>query len=544
MLGIAPLGTLALSELPARYRLATTPPYALMLTDPDAYPIFLVKASPHDGADETTVYLTTSRGGYRTRPDDPDMPNAFFAPRLNKSFQINATLFGDVDPSKGSSNNGSEIEAINEGHDLDDWGDWSWDGRPVEVYAGLKGFRLSEFGLIAKWTGEGVTVDRQLASISMLDRGSIMSRQLQQTLYAGTGGKEGGPDLASTVKPLAFGIIRNAQPVPVDLTHLIYQLHDGHMQSVAALRDTGRPPADGYAGDYPTYEALVAATIPTFGWATCLAQGYVKLGSQPAGQVTCDFSGDATGGYVETVSTVLRRIVTTRLGDDNLVDPDEINATSFLAVETENSAPIGLYITQAMTRSDALNTLMASVYGYWYFDRVGNLAIGILSRPDSAAANITDKIIDQAGVTSLKLPPPPWQVKVAYSQVWLPQRDQFLAGAVSDADRAFWHDQYRYSTVENEAVKTAHKLSDTLTWNTLLDRKVDADALAAKILSFSSPALKRYAFKVLRPQLGIWLDKTILVQSADMNLSSGVVGTIVSIKEDYGERTVEIEVVV
>ncbi len=540
---LAPLGTLALSELPTRYRLATTPPYALLLADPDARPLFLVLAHPYDGAAETAVYLASE--SYRTRPDDADLSSQPFVSRLSKSFQINASLFSGATPSGGASNAGSEIEALNEGHDLDDWADYAWDGRSVQVYAGLRGFSFGEFGLIARWTADGVEVSRASGTIHLRDRSAIFEKQLQQGLYAGTGGREGGPDQAGVVKPLGYGYVRNAQPVPVDLALGIYQLHDGPISWVHALRDKGVPPGAGWTGDYASYAALAAATMPAFGWASCVAEGFVRINFMPAGQITCDFSGDVTGGYVDNCAAIARRIVTTRLGADNLADPDDLDAASFLATETANLATIGLYLTATATVRSVLDAIMGSIYGYWYLDRSGSLALGILDRQSGADISITDKIIGPDGVSIISTDPPPWRVNVGYGKVWLVQRDADLAaGSISDADRALYHDEYRYSTLESAEVKAAHKLSDTLDWPTLLVNKADADGVAGRIMSYSTSPWRRFRVPVNRANLSLWLDKSILLQSDDLGLSSGVVGKIVSVSEDYGANTSEYEVLV
>ncbi len=135
----------------------------------------------------------------------------------------------------------------------------------------------------------------KLRPTASIDTTALEADLLNRT-YAGTSGAEGGEDLKGQVKPLIFGRARNVEPVLIDEVNSVFQFSGyGPIQAVNALFERassyGAPTAD-----YPSYAALVAGAIPPGRWATCLAQGMVRLGAPPAGVITGDVDGHKVGG--------------------------------------------------------------------------------------------------------------------------------------------------------------------------------------------------------------------------------------------------------
>jgi hypothetical protein len=63
---------------------------------------------------------------------------------------------------------------------------------------------------------------------------------MQPNVYAGTGGVDGGADLAGKRKPLCFGNPRNVSPVLLVPSLLIYQVHDGSVAGIDNVYDQAR----------------------------------------------------------------------------------------------------------------------------------------------------------------------------------------------------------------------------------------------------------------------------------------------------------------
>lgn len=171
-----------------------------------------------------------------------------------------------------------------------------WMGAQVEAFVGQVGDAwpwTSYFkGRVTAYAGDSwptmqitATVDAEPFNVDVLT-----------SVYGGTGDAEGGADIKGKVKPLALGWPRNVEPVLINAVDSVYQFSAyGAIEAVEGLYERGSAfPAS--SGDFADYAALVAATVPPGGWATCLAQGMVRLGAPAYGVITGDLKGHAVSG--------------------------------------------------------------------------------------------------------------------------------------------------------------------------------------------------------------------------------------------------------
>lgn len=147
-----------------------------------------------------------------------------------------------------------------------------------------------------------------VASISIGCDDSWLDEPLLGT-YAGTGNAEGSTDLKGNVKPLLIGAPRFVEGVPVDTVDLIYQLSTGSINQVELAFDQ-LVRFGAASANYSTFAALKAATVPAGEWATCLAQGFVRMGAPPDGVLTFHVRGDNGGsrGWVRRAGSIIHRI--------------------------------------------------------------------------------------------------------------------------------------------------------------------------------------------------------------------------------------------
>lgn len=563
-------------DLPLDLDLSTSALFTQIFENPDRAPIYLVEAWPYSRAAPETmpglpepgcvspalssfefdtydgeVPLRLSDRGWCARPDDPVLPSANFPARISaRGFTLSAVLFSGTDPTSPGNSRGSEIDILYDTADpaqraeADQWTRMGWDGRRLAVRAGLPEFEYEDFGMVAAWSAAGIAIGEGVATILPRDRNDLLSRDLTQSLYAGTGGAEGHAALAGAVKPLAFGRVRNATPVLLDQANRIYQLHDGAVAAVTAVRDRGVPLS--FHADHADFAALAAASIPGGSYGTCLAGGYLRLGAEPAGGVTCDLRGDARGGYVESCGGILRRIMTTRLGARVLQDPEDIDAVAFAALDLAWPAPCGFYTADRIAVSDAVNRIEKSFYGKAFFTRAGLLSVKRFERPLSPPYSLTGKTVAEAGVSIDAAAPPPWRIRVGYSRNHTLQGANDLAGeaeAAPDA-RELYGTSYLHATAADAAVRTRHRLSPTLDWPTLLALEADAAALAGRILGFSIPPLMRRRVTGLSALLRFWIgDAVTLDVTAPGIPAGGLKGLVAAISENYADGTVDIEMV-
>jgi hypothetical protein len=89
--------------------------------------------------------------------------------------------------------------------------------------------------LAKKW------LDHLLDISAFRDRGFLLDVPAQKSIYGGTGGLDGTSDLAGKRKPFALGWPSNITPATVIPVEGVYQVSDGPVSAISAVRDTGYP---------------------------------------------------------------------------------------------------------------------------------------------------------------------------------------------------------------------------------------------------------------------------------------------------------------
>lgn len=168
--------------------------------------------------------------------------------------------------------------------------------------------------------------------------------------YAGTGGKEGGADLKFKVKPWCFGAASNIEPVLIDVTNNVYQVSAyGPINAVTACYERAASFGTSY-GNYTTYALLVAASIPPGRWATCLAEGMIRLGAPAAGLITADVEGDKPSTFLRKTGEIINRICTNAGISAGSIDSTSLNGLdTALTTLLTGDGYINLYLTEQTT---------------------------------------------------------------------------------------------------------------------------------------------------------------------------------------------------
>ena len=351
-----------------------------------------------------------------------------------------------------------ELSLINSGGEYDLLPQqYALDGRDIEVRYGRITDPYDEWFTIFKGTASDFRVDEASVSVALQDYGYKLEVPLQANTYGGTGGIDGGSDLAGKRKPRCYGYVLNIEPPLVIPNSLVYQVNDGQINAISAVYVRGV--ALGFAADYATSALLIAATIPSGQYATCLAEGLLRINFLLDGQVTCDVEGDKTGAvFVSTKADIIRRIVGTAT---SLVDPDDLYLPSFTALNVAQAASIGYWVdhNDSSTVAQALSNIIGFA-GWIGFRRAGTFEVVQFTAPAGPPALYLDRshIRDiKREVLPSNLTPAPWRWRVGWSKNWTVQTD--LAGAVSDSRRAFLAEQYRFAVSENSAIKIDHPFS-------------------------------------------------------------------------------------
>lgn len=223
---------------------------------------------------------------------------------------------------------------------------FAWGSTKVKIWAGVAG---QAWPWTQYFDGEVDAFTSQDGKVSLTLKVSTkpFEREALYLSYAGTGGLEGGSDLAGRPKPWLLGRCKGVEPVLINATDSVFQVSAyGAISAVTGLFERGAA-FGASAGDYPTYAALVAGAIPAGRWATCLASGLIRLGAPPYGTITADVDGDAPGGtWRRKTGEIITRIAT----GAGLLSSD-LDATSMTALDTAlaafpNQGRIGVYLTE------------------------------------------------------------------------------------------------------------------------------------------------------------------------------------------------------
>lgn len=418
---------------------------------------------------------------------------------------------------------------------------YAFDGRKCVVRIGKRGAAYpSGYVTLLNGTIYGQpSFDINAITFRPADLGEAMRKPLLTTRFAGTNalplGTEGVDDLKGKVKPIVFGLAPNMTPELVNTSKQIYfvSLPSGAKTvAVSAVRSKGVPLANG--GTYADMAALINdANAPAGGAYKVLANTtdgtYFRLGSSPAGQVTCDAAWGDTATD-RTHAQVFKRILE-YMG----VTAGSYNAADITALDAALSAEIVCAYFGEIDADQALTEVADSARCAWYGDSLGVYRLTQWTAPSGTPVetltSLRTETIDIADVVGNGDVAPHYQVTLQYGKNFTVQADADLGGDKTSptdpvaapsgrtglAARNWLAEEYRTVQATDSAVKTKYPTSPVLTLTSLI-----ADATAAQAFCDAELAL----WKVARHMTTItqWLN--------DTQLNTIRVGTVVTVKDE------------
>lgn len=164
-----------------------------------------------------------------------------------------------------------------------------WDGHTAELrYSALPRPAIGDFATLLVATIRHLVVG-DAVEITLAERRDLADRAWQSRRYAGSGGREGGPDWQGVRKPRLLGICWQVEPPQIGETTYVYAYNDGLSGGVIQARDQGMPLRRG--GNHGDHAAMVAAPFGTGDYLTCDADGQIRLRVSPARPLTLDAIG-------------------------------------------------------------------------------------------------------------------------------------------------------------------------------------------------------------------------------------------------------------
>ncbi len=228
-----------------------------------------------------------------------------------------------------------------------------WIGAEVEVFLGRVG---AAWPWTSRFKGRVTSVGDGWPSVQITAVVDIepFNVDVLNLTYAGTGEAEGGSDLTNRVKPLALGHPRNVEPVLIDAVNNVHQFSAyGPIEAVETLYERASAFTAAIA-DYADFDALVAADINPGEWATCLAEGLIRLGAPAYGIITGDIKGHAVTGTAPRGAGALVEVLADIVG----LDSGLIASTALAALDGEGATNSDLMLTEQVKFLEAARRLV------------------------------------------------------------------------------------------------------------------------------------------------------------------------------------------
>lgn len=544
------IGQFAISE--TGLDLSTPDRFKQLLNEPEIDLVYLIEFSPYDSTVSNTVQgvgistnaigdfgfnykgsvvtLRYSDVGFYTSPSDTPA-NTSYKPVTNNAFQFDISVFNGEFSGRPASF--GAIRILNGDGDYDEILDYNWIGRNVKVLVGTKDFTYNQFVKVFDGIASGLEYSEDEIIVNIQNNDRVLETEFVQVRYEGTGGLDGGADIEGIVKPLLYGEALRLTPVLVDAANLIYQIHDGSMQSVDAVYDRGVALTNG--GDVAD---ITTATPSASQFITQLSGGYIKLGSSPDGQITVDAKGDNTGGYINLSGQIISRLIRTKLGLFNFTS-SQIDQGALNTLDNQITGKVGIYLSDVTNVQTILNDLLTPLQAYWLFDRQGALTVDFADVPGQSLLTFTESDIIDNEIEVIQTYSPTWRISVGYARRLTNQQE--IASAASDAYRSFNEEEYRVIVNENRNIRRAAATAVEKKYDTALVDKVDAEALTQRLVNVYSEVRKVYRVRVTNLLFRVFIGDTVTLQLNRFGLSSGKKFVIVSISEDAETGETELE---
>tara|TARA_Y100000593_G_scaffold72636_1_gene133414 strand:+ start:6375 stop:7868 length:1494 start_codon:yes stop_codon:yes gene_type:complete len=489
-----------------------------LVNDPFAEKRYIAEISAYNIAGTATTTIYVSDHGLVSQSSDTPA-KTLFESRIIEPIAFDRSMFSKGKIGGRSRTNFGNLILNNADGGLDAMAGYAFDGRSIIIKIGSATDSYSDYTTIFTGTSDSIEFDDLTVKVRLRDKQLLFETPVQGTLYAGSGGTEGGDDLKGKPKPLCFGKVFNISPVRVDATNAIYQVHDGQIEAIDAVYDNG---------------VVVSASDYT----ADLTNGRFTLDSASTGQITCDIQGaKPSGSYKSTADQIIREIVTTYGG---LADSGDLDTASFTALNSANSNVVGLYLDKPAKMQDALDAIANSVGAFYGFARNGKFNVGRVEAP-ATSADASFTAIELIELERMPTVIPNFRTIVNYQKNFTVQTSDKLNSSATASRRAFVEQEYRTESNTATSVQTAHPEAPTLELNTLLTTQANALTEATRLQTLYGADRDFYKVKLKTQPFTLELNDTVQLTFARYNLTSGKKFRVIGIDEDASQNEIELE---
>ncbi len=470
----------------------------------------LVEVVSSQNGTDTQHYLSTL--AYNTGPADVPA-NQHYDPVVSTgiSFTEQLALNGQATLSAG------DIEIENRNGIRDAWLSRVWMNRPVRVYVGDPAWPRADFQMIFS----GVVADiapkgRDTLALKLRDKLQLLNMPVSEQTLAGTSTNK------DAIIPLCFGEVHNITPLLTDAAKLEYQVHPGSIERIIEVRDNGLP---------------VSAT-------PALADGKFTLSANPSGAITASVQGDNAGSYRNTIAQLIRRIVTGYGNPATRFTDADIDLDNFAAFDAAHPQPVGIYLSDRTNVLIVCQMLAGSVGAQIAMSRTGKLQLFQITLPAAnPVMDITPRHMLERSLTPTTRTDVVAGVKLGFCQCWTVQAG--LLTALPPEHKDLFAQQWLIVNASDQATRDAYRLDVLPTQqDTMLLRRVDAEAEATRQLAMWKVPRTIYEFEAVPELLALRLGQTVRLQADRYGMQSGVNGVVISLSPNWLNGHVKVGVIV
>jgi hypothetical protein len=350
------------------------------------------------------------------------------------NIQFDVRLSGDMfftrsipffDNGRGVDEYGS-VQFTNIDSYFDLWQTYLWKGMRIKILFGDPNWPYANFTLqpiLDGFIAERPSFTPEFTEFKIRDKLGKLDVPLQKTLLT-SGEKKDEPS------PLAFGMVRNIEPIQINDATLKYKWSTGTVDSITTVYDKG--------------VVLAAYTADN-------ANGELTLTNRPTGTVTLDGKGVKSGGVWLSKVGEITKFILNSVGITN----SEIDTDALSSIDTDKPYVIGNFITERVNVLDVLDKMYSSIGGFYFFDFFGIFTVGLIQDPSSLTSklDITIGEIEMNSCTVEPLNDVQWRTLLKYQRNWRVQKDGDLAGSITDPG---YPNKARVEWLKNEFRTSSH----------------------------------------------------------------------------------------
>ena len=233
--------------------------------------------------------------------------------------------------------------------------------------------------------------------------------------------------------------------------------------------------------------------------------------------------------------------VETQIGPLTTADCD---TAAFVALDTSLPYEIGLWMDDGRSAVDMLDDVL-SPGGYHYWTPAGQLTVGLLTDPTSAAADLSLESGDlQDGADALELTdviPPAWSIRLGYDKNHSVERNSAALGTISSARLGYISDEFRWARWEDASIPTTDPDSEQVEVGTVFTDGDDAQTELARLSALFSSRRRVFSVRAFTEPMGVSLGGVVKVTDPRHGLSAGTNFVLLGIVEDLTNGTTELE---